>query len=252
MLAPERKLFCALLEQCGRGFGIWTVFSDFLEMSAIAISNSVDATHFDDRNMRREAIVRRYDKEDVARLEEALETLARAMEKAGFDDVLGKVYHELALNDQRRGQFFTPYPVSLMMARMSVGESGDVAKHEGGFVRVGEPACGSGGMMIAVAQALHDAGNDYRECLHVTAKDIDPQCVRMAYIQLSLLGVPAVVIEGNGLTDEVASAWYTPQHVIGGWTARLAERAQKQKKEADASPGAKPVCISHLEEREAA
>ena len=32
----------------------------------------------------------------------------------------------------------------------------------------------------------------------------------MAYIQLSLYGIPAVVIHGNTLTMETWSHWYTP------------------------------------------
>ena len=44
----------------------------------------------------------------------------------------------------------------------------------------------------------------------LVAQDIDIRCVWMAYIQLSLYGIPAVVIHGNTLTMETWSQWYTP------------------------------------------
>jgi hypothetical protein len=51
----------------------------------------------------------------------------------------------------------------------------------------------------------------------------------MAYIQLSLLGVPAVVVVGDTLRLEERARWYTPAHVVGGWTMKL--RREKQESE---------------------
>ena len=47
----------------------------------------------------------------------------------------------------------------------------------------------------------------------------------MAYIQLSLLHVPAVVIHGNTISGECWSEWRTPAHVLGLWDVKL-RRAQ--------------------------
>lgn len=41
------------------------------------------------------------------------------------------------------------------------------------------------------------------------AQDIDIRRVWMAYIQLSLYGIPAMVIHGNTLTMEEWDRWYT-------------------------------------------
>lgn len=43
----------------------------------------------------------------------------------------------------------------------------------------------------------------------------------MAYVQLSLLHIPAVVYHGNSLTVETWSTWRTPAHVLGFWDVRL-------------------------------
>jgi hypothetical protein len=89
-----------------------------------------------------------------------------------------------------------------------------------------EPACGGGAMVIALAEALKDEGVNYQHHLHATAVDVDLKCVHMAYIQLALLHVPAVVIHGNSLSLEEHSRWRTPAHVLGVWDWRLKSAEQ--------------------------
>ena len=57
-------------------------------------------------------------------------------------------------------------------------------------------------------------GHAYEEC------DLDFKCTCMAYIQLSLYGIPAVVEHANTLTCEVFSRWYTPVYLWNGWLLR--------------------------------
>ena len=65
-------------------------------------------------------------------------------------------------------------------------------------------------MIIGAVWAMQRKGIDYRRKSFFVAQDIDIRCVWMAYIQLSLYGIPAVVIHGNTLTMEPWSHWYTP------------------------------------------
>lgn len=44
----------------------------------------------------------------------------------------------------------------------------------------------------------------------------------------SLLGIPAVVVHGNTLTQEEYSRWYTPFHILHGWNSRLAAKHEKE------------------------
>src|SRR5690606_31957302 len=90
-----------------------------------------------------------------------------------------------------------------------------------GFVTVSEPACGAGAMIIAMAFALRERGANYQQHMHVTAIDVDSRAVHMAYLQFSLLGIPALIIEGNALTLEERDHWYTPLHVLGMWDTKL-------------------------------
>lgn len=79
-------------------------------------------------------------------------------------------------------------------------------------------------MVIALAQAMRDIGNNCQRHLHVTASDIDPRAIHLAYIQFSLLHIPAHLMVGNDLSGEIQDHWFAPAHILGGWTARLALR----------------------------
>ena len=72
-------------------------------------------------------------------------------------------------------------------------------------------------MLIAYAKTLLDAGYNYCEKMVGMAVDIDITCVYMSYVQLSMYGIPAVVIHGDSITVEEWSRWYTPAYVWSGW-----------------------------------
>jgi len=118
-----------------------------------------------------------------------------------------------------KGQYFTPQHVADMMAKISFGEDDQTIK-ENGYISVCEPTCGSGVMITNFCKAMKEAGYNYCNQLVVTAIDIDIKCVHMAYLQLALYGVPAVVIHGNSLTLESWSRWYTPIYMLNGWVWR--------------------------------
>ncbi|MBE0317765.1 N-6 DNA methylase (plasmid) [Xanthomonas citri pv. punicae] len=141
-------------------------------------------------------------------------------------DVLGAVFGQLELSNTWRGQFFTPFELCRLMARLQIGDGADVRAiiDREGYVSASEPACGAGAMIIALAEAMHDAGINYQRHLHVVAVDVDPRAAHMAYVQFTLLHIPAVVIVGNTLAMEEREHWYTPAHVLGGWSGRLAAR----------------------------
>lgn len=83
-----------------------------------------------------------------------------------------------------------------------------------GYITVCEPCIGSGGMVLGAAKAMANWKMNYQTQMLVTGIDIDMKCVQMAYLQLSLLGIPAVIIHGNNLTNEVWSRWYTPAYIL--------------------------------------
>ena len=77
-------------------------------------------------------------------------------------------------------------------------------------IMINEPTCGSGTMVIGAVWAMKQKDFDFRHKSFFVAQDIDIRCVWMAYIQLSLYGIPAVVIHGDTLAMKEWSRWYTP------------------------------------------
>ncbi len=229
----------------------WQVFSDFCEMAATAFSNAVDLIQREKREERYMQIVKSYSREELDKFSQGLSLLTLALE-SGFSDVLGRTFHDLELHNKWAGQFFTPYDVSRMMANMTVGDGEDLKARisERGFVTAQEPAVGSGSMVIALAQAMRDAGVNYQQHLHVTAIDVDVKCVHMAYLQFSLLHIPAVIVHGNTLALEEYSRWYTPAHILGGWDWKLRRREEEAAEhEIHAPPKIEPALVENLPEQ---
>lgn len=189
-------------------------------MSAVSLSNAVDFRQSAKREERYMWLIRKYEREDLTRFAQMLAEVTMSLE-LGFHDCLGQMFMALELGDHWKGQFFTPYEVYLM-ASLTVSDVATSVQERGYFI-VNEPAVGAGVMVIALAELVLDKGLNYQRCMHVTAQDLDETAVHMAYIQCTLLHIPAAVVHGNSLWpkggDEV---WYTAAHVLDGWNAKLA------------------------------
>ncbi|MFM2287699.1 MAG: hypothetical protein RL684_842, partial [Pseudomonadota bacterium] len=206
------------------------VFRDCIEMMAIALSNAVDLVHREAREARYLEIVRRYKRDEIEAFCRVLAVLTNTLD-AGPADVLGAAFGELEVHNKDAGQFFTPFEVCRLMAGLMVGDGeamrAKVASE--GFVLASEPAVGAGAMVIALAEAMQNAGLNYQRHLHVTAVDVDARAAHMAYIQFSLLHIPAIVIVGNSITLETRETWYTPAHILGAWSRKLELRDAKDR-----------------------
>jgi len=222
--AEHRKNLIRLLHANSHRHQLRDVFADFCELGALAISNSVDWTQRNVREERYLRIIKKYEPSEAHRFPEMLAELTMAMEY-GHDDVLGQVFGELEMGNDARGQYFTPYEVCQVMASLTIGGDRYLAERlaERGFVTVNEPACGAGAMAIAFAEALTEKGFNSQRCLHITAQDIDSRAIHMAYLQLSLLHIPATLILGNTIMREESELWYTPAHILGGWSYKLSK-----------------------------
>ncbi|MEH7904027.1 N-6 DNA methylase [Rhizobium laguerreae] len=223
MTGPHLKSIVKLFESCRYRHDIYTVFSDWCECAAISLSNAMDLRQREKREARYMEIIGRYERNVVETFPKIMGEVVMALE-AGPQDVLGATFHELELHNTARGQFFTPYELCRMMAKITVGSAEDLQKHidRRGYITAQEPAVGAGATIIALAEALKDAGINYQQHLHVVAVDIDPRAVHMAYIQFSLMHIPAQVIVGDTLRLEFREDWFTPAHVMGFWSGRLA------------------------------
>lgn len=205
------------------GQRVHNVFSDWVEMMAIAFSNRIDLAKFDERENRYLAIAKKYNKAQLEGISELLTKLVLCFnpyeDVVNYDDYLGSIYMGLNLGNAHRGQFFTPYSVSTLMAKISGGSKEDYLRRD--ITLLSEPTSGAGGMVIAFAENLRDIGVNYSRHLYVRAQDIDPLCVYMTYVQCTLLHIPAIVVLGNSLTDEVRDSWITPAYILGDFSERM-------------------------------
>lgn len=191
------------LRQLSYSQHLFTTFRHFVELSAIAFSNVADPINKAAREEQYLAIVKQYTPEMFQKFPELLGMLTLCLEQESTD-VLGVLYHRLELHNEQSGQFFTPYPVCLAMAKMLVHDAKClIAEQE--FIRVHEPCVGSGAMVIALAQTLSEEGINYQQKLHVTAIDVDLLAVHMAYVHCTLLHIPALIVHGDTLRAQTYS-----------------------------------------------
>lgn len=215
----HRANIVRLIDEVGRRHDRRMVFRDFVTMSAVALSK-VDLRQAEAREELYMQTVRKYTRDEAETIRAMFSELQEALHVSPRD-ILGEIYMQLELGNSRMGQFFTPHHICRLMAEITMSDdiAEKVARH--GFVTVNEPASGSGATIIAMMLAMQERGLNYQRHVHVIATDLDSTAAMMAYIQLSLMYVPAVVVHGNTLTLEEYSHWYTPAHIMDGWNARL-------------------------------
>jgi hypothetical protein len=222
--AAYRAELIKILQSLSHRHDLYRVWSDFIEMSAISLSNSVDIHHQAAREARYMEIVKAYTTDEAKRFADAFGALVMCMEYSEFDDILGSVFMQMELGNKWAGQFFTPYHLCHAIALLSIDEKSDELIERNGFITVNDPAVGGGAMLIGMAEALRDRGHNFQRCMHAVGQDLDIKAVHMAYVQLSLLHIPAALIHGNTLSNEKRSVWYTPAHILGGWSMKLRQQ----------------------------
>lgn len=176
------------------------VFRDWIEIYALSIANCCEPEGtpvFEKREQQYLSTINKYKKEEIDGFADLGGMLTLALEK-DMSDILGSVYMGIGTNNKATGQFFTPDSVSQLTAKMMDVEIVSIKEP----IRLHEPTCGSSGMIIAYARALRDKGINYQRLLDIKATDIDFACVYMSYIQLSLLGIKAVIARQDSLLWE--------------------------------------------------
>lgn len=176
------------------------VFRDWIEIYALSIANCCEPEGtpvFEKREQQYLSTINKYKKEEIDGFADLGGMLTLALEK-DMSDILGSVYMGIGTGNKATGQFFTPDSVSQLTAKMMDVEIVSIKEP----IRLHEPTCGSSGMIIAYARALRDKGINYQRLLDIKATDIDFACVYMSYIQLSLLGIKAVIARQDSLLWE--------------------------------------------------
>lgn len=185
---------------------LFTTFSDFTELAALSISNSIDKSKYKPREEQYLRIIRKYNKDEAEIFPKLLGELVDELE-SNPKDILGQVFMELELGSKWKGQFFTPFEICELTAEITFNDKDIKSK---GYITFNEPCCGAGAMIIAFANVMRKKGYNPQKQLKIICNDIDSRCVHMTYVQLSLLGLQAVIYQGNTLTLEITDVWRTP------------------------------------------
>ncbi len=214
--------FDKLLQAGAHKHNIWQLFADFAELSALALAAIVPSEKREERYM---AIAKRYEADEMSRLTEMFAHVVGGLDESKCD-FLGAAFMRNELSNHWTGQYFTPYPICRMMGEMLIDEKTlRETIDQTGFVTLAEPCSGSGAMILGFAEALEKLDLIPMFRLYVTAVDIASVCVHMSMVQLSLCGIPGVVIRDNSLTGlsdgEERELFETTGHHIGGWNRKL-------------------------------
>lgn len=159
------------------------------------------------------------------RYAEASALLVEALEVESYD-FLGSFAAIVGKLDGKLGQFYTPAAICKLMCETTLM---DFKKPDDGHrMKIQEPACGGGAMLIAMTNILKERGF-YPWHYYIQAIDISALAYQMCYIQLNLLGVPADVYRGNMLKGEIYDSAPTMALVLHPLSKE--ERAQSNGRE---------------------
>lgn len=211
----SKKEMINLIETLGCKYPKQKVYSDFLELSTMAISNSCDIENRKRREEKYKNITKEYRTEEIKIFQEILGELTHALEEK-HSDILGEIFMEIELGGKWNGQFYTPYHICIMAATLGIKDIGKEIEQKG-FIEINEPSCGAGAMIIATAELLKNKGYNPQQCMKVICKDLDLVSVYMTFIQLSLLGIPAKVLHANTLNSEIYDTFMTPSWALNRW-----------------------------------
>ncbi len=223
----SEKRFFDIFHQLCRRHHTWQVWQDFVSMSACAIANAVDKRP--DIWKQREdlylKIVKRYSKDEIDSICELFSVTVLALDENPAQDFLGKIYMQLDFGGGWHGQFFTPWHIAELMAKLQLGNEAKDQITSKDYISVCDSCCGAGCMLAAFAKVCKDDMDiDYQRSVLFVGQDIDEVVAKMCYIQISLLGCPGYVVVGNSLSEpsykKPENIWYTPLYFTDVWTLR--------------------------------
>jgi type I restriction-modification system DNA methylase subunit len=196
---PKDENFRAILESIARTKGsLVSIFSDFACMAACAYA-------MQSRESEYLSVAKQYSRDELNTFAKAMGFMVMEMESKPYIDILGVYYCEVQSKFTRDagGEFYTPQEIGKLMAKISVDAKAVIA--EGKPITINDPASGSGGLILSVAEEFAEAGAV--DLIRATCQDISKTACDMAYINTTLWGVPARIIWGDTLKNTHSGQW---------------------------------------------
>ncbi len=232
-----QREFIQIINSMTGKYNIWEVWKDMIWCIAITISNRVDDRYRESREKTYMSIVEKYDEKDIDKFAQLFvlihKNAVRRTDLGTFGDFLGDMFMNLDLGNNLGGQFFTPYSICQMMARITIEDEKDKMLQsidKQGWFSCSDCACGAGATLIAAAEESLAKGVNYPYQIMFAAQEIDSTTALMCYIQLSLLGCAGYVVIGDSLRypmtghvlfgENSERCWYTPMFFEQTWHER--------------------------------
>lgn len=229
----HQKAFIKLFDGLVGRYSRWQIWQDFVVMSACSISCMVDKSHAEKREEMYRQVAGKYQDDELQAFSHMLAEVVIGMERNPNQDFLGELYMNLELGNQQAGQFFTPYDVCRLMARVTMVDDLKAQVDRCGWVAVNDCASGAGATLLAAANECMAQGINYQTRILFVAQDVDYIVGMMCYLQLSLIGAAGYVEITNTLTNPTVTVdksaliprpgpnvWYTPMYFREEWHFR--------------------------------
>ena len=159
-MTEAEKNIIKRVERLAGKYNPYNIFNDWITMLGLSIANACTAIHGKVYNEREEwykSIMNKYTKEEFDAFAEMTAYLVESLEEE-MTDVLGGVFMLSGAGNDRLGQFFTPFHLSELNAKIALDKM-DLTEEK---LKINEPSSGGGGMIIAVAKVLREMGIDYQ------------------------------------------------------------------------------------------
>jgi hypothetical protein len=126
-------------------------------------------------------------------------------------DFLGEASQHPEMAVKQTTQYFMPYAKAVERAALLIAPD-DLGRRVARAhpITLLDPACGSGGMVIAAAARVESFVFDPREVLLATLISEDQLSLQMAFLQMWFKGIPAICIHGDSLRSTAFGRACTP------------------------------------------
>ena len=192
-----------------------TLFRDCIHIMALRIALMTDIYNHKERNAELERVTKKYKNKEVHQIEELINAFYEMFidSATDFGDHLGAIFMGLAHKGNHKGQFFTPYNISRMIARMQFSNPAEEIKRKSPF-SIADPCCGAGGLLVAACEILTEKKINYTKDVIFYGADIDLTCVEMTYLQLTFLGASALIEHKDTLLLKKWDEYRTPGIIL--------------------------------------
>lgn len=190
MKNTKLKPFDRYLEEIAGKHGREKVFEDFLQIIVCCLSmGRKEELYF--------KTIKPYNKEELNSFSQAFAALITQMDNKPLTDPFGDYFQEF-LSNGKNGQFFTPICVCDLMVQLNTAIQPKEQKKKGD-IRVFDPACGSGRLLLASAE-------QDRKQFFIGA-DISYTCCLMTIINLCLNSLNGEVLHMDSLSNQCWHHW---------------------------------------------